>query len=102
MGGPDLGPTCRKATFPESGDPMKADWPARMLDGNAPKGGLKAYEASLRFRYPESGPRAVTKYYAGGVGVRANPDEVIRVFHQMVWVDGDKQVGVIHTYWNRP
>ncbi len=102
LGGTDMGGQFHNEIFPESADPMKANWQARLLDGTEPKGGLNKYEACLRFRYPESGPRAVTKYYAGGVGVRANPDEVIRVFHQMVWVDGDKQVGVIHTYWNRP
>lgn len=79
-------------------DPAKARWLAGLVDGS---GGLNKYEACLRFTYPEgSSAPGAKKYYAGGVGVMGNANEVIRVFTSMSWINIDtlEVKAVIHTY----
>ncbi len=79
-------------------DAAKAKWRATLLDSS---GGHNKYEACLRFTYPEaSSAPADKKYYAGGVGVKNNPDEVIRVFTSMNWKDDDTNAlrDVIYSY----
>jgi hypothetical protein len=43
--------------------------------------GLNNFEACLKFTHG-----GVTKYYAGGVGVLQSADQVLRVFHALIWV----------------
>jgi hypothetical protein len=79
-------------------NPAKATWLAGLVDGS---GGLNKYEACLRFTYPEGSPAAsAKKYYAGGVGVFISPNQVIRVFTTMSWIDGATLTikGTIFTY----
>jgi hypothetical protein len=62
-------------------DAKKKRWAACLVDSS---GGLNNYEAALRFTH--GGKR----YYPGGVNaVFKNPDEVIKVFTTMSWVDFD-------------
>jgi hypothetical protein len=73
-------------------DPAKARWRATLIDGDD---GQNKYEACLRFSYG-----GTTAYYAGGVGKKANANEVITVFKSMSWRDEDTAEikDVIHTY----
>lgn len=76
----------------------RATWRATLVDHG---GGQNRYEACLRFTYPEASTAAADKkYYAGGVGVKSNVNEVIKVFKTMSWKDEstDTVAGVIHTY----
>lgn len=62
-------------------DASKKRWAAALVDKS---GGLNNYEAALRFTH--GGKR----YYPGGVdAVFKNPDQVVKVFTTMSWVDFD-------------
>jgi hypothetical protein len=76
----------------------RASWRATLVDGS---GGQNRYEACLRFTYPEgSSSTADMKYYAGGVDVFNNANEVIGVFTTMSWRDENTGLvtDAIHTY----
>ena len=87
LGGPDTSLQYFSDVFPHLAHPAKAGWRAWLVDKSPPEGDLNRYEACLRFTYPESGPRAVTKYHAGGVGVFVDPNTILRVFAKMIWAD---------------
>ena len=79
-------------------DASRAKWRAALVDGD---GRGNRYEACLRFTHPDaSADPDAKKYYAGGVGVKKDADEVIHVFETMSWRHDDTGafVGVIHTY----
>lgn len=75
----------------------RARWFAGLVDHGD---GLNNYEACLRFEHG-----GTKKYYAGGVGVKNNANEVIKVFKKMAWLSpappvtgGLKIEDTIHTY----
>jgi hypothetical protein len=73
-------------------DPAKALWRATLLDGDDRH---NRYEACLEFEHGGN-----KKYYAGGVGEKASPDEVILVFKSLSWKHDTTGIimGDIHIY----
>ena len=66
--------------FPKARDAARERWAAYLIDG---AGGINNYEAALRFTHDGR-----KHYYPGGVpAVMDDPDQVIKVFTSMSWVD---------------